>query len=437
MGLDAKDFTKGLSKSRDRVEKFKAGVRRAGIGIAGFGAAIGFATKQSTEWAAELERASSMAGVTTDTLQELQQVAGRFGVEQDIVNGSLEEFSIRIGDALEGTGPLFEAFNTLNIELKDSQNNLKGTRDLFFEVVNGLNQVSDEAKRVQLADKLFGGDGTKFLNVLEKGGDRLRDMMTSASRFNIDEKNVERLAKMNEHAKQMADQFNFLKREAISNLAFGLSKAGGFLGLTGGAFDPTATASEIANQEERIAEMREELKRRTGEQADQQNKVAEAQKAAEEAAKKDLETQRQKTKELEQQRQEQQRINDKVQEAQRRLEAARLERSKFNVGELARSNLVAAQRAGAPQQFFQDVQSARRVMRLERFAERAKGVGRLDLATEAFSRSDEVRRGILALRESERRPFAVLEKQVTELQGVRKETQTVAENTAPIREASN
>jgi len=113
--------------------------------------------------------------VSVEELSALEFAAAKAGVEFDDITGAVEEFQIRIGEAVrDGVGPLNETFGKLGLNAKEIAKLPLPER--LAKVADALNSINDPSLRQFDADEIFGGDAFRILPLLDAGGDAIRQL---------------------------------------------------------------------------------------------------------------------------------------------------------------------------------------------------------------------------------------------------------------------
>ncbi|MGF7056458.1 phage tail protein [Brassicibacter mesophilus] len=125
----------------------------------------------------ELEKISNMTGLSTTQLQELQFTASQTGVEFSTIQSA----AIAMNESMNNT----EAFETLGINLKNAEGNLKTTDEVFNEAIMKLANMADETERNALATELFGSNATQLTPLLEQGSEGIQQYKDQARELGI------------------------------------------------------------------------------------------------------------------------------------------------------------------------------------------------------------------------------------------------------------
>ena len=112
--------------------------------------------KEASESVKPLSQLSDKIGLSIELIQELEFVSRNFGIEFESLSDRLVTFSEKIGEAfLFKEGTAVEAFKTLNIEIIDSNGNLRKTDDLLFSVINKFERLNlTKQEKIFLAEEL-------------------------------------------------------------------------------------------------------------------------------------------------------------------------------------------------------------------------------------------------------------------------------------------
>lgn len=145
-------------------------------GIKNLGSAIGDLGKKFVEsfndtitWADDLATLSTVTGVSTDKLQELEYMAGLTDTSVDTITGSLTKLTRNMDDARSGTGEAADAFRMLGIRYQTADGQLRDTDTVFGEIIDKLGQMEDGADRDALAMSIFGKSAQELNPLIETG----------------------------------------------------------------------------------------------------------------------------------------------------------------------------------------------------------------------------------------------------------------------------
>lgn len=154
-----------------------------GIGVAATGAAAGLGAfvKVNTDAIDRLGKTASKLGLNVELLQQLRFAADQTGIAQETLDMAMQRFIRRVGEAQNGTGEAKAAIEELGIELRKSDGSFKSTKEVLFEVADGLQNTEDASTRLRLAFKFFDSEGAALVNTLKGGSEGLNEFFQEAN----------------------------------------------------------------------------------------------------------------------------------------------------------------------------------------------------------------------------------------------------------------
>lgn len=154
---------KGLAKATNKLNKFGKDVQKIGVNItkltapfAGAIAGIGILAVKTGEYADKLLDLEQVTGLTTDSLQEYENVARVAGVSFDGFVNSIAKFQARIPQIIEENGVAADAISSLGVEVFDASGDIRDMNSLFPEMINRLQSMENVTERNALAQQIFG-----------------------------------------------------------------------------------------------------------------------------------------------------------------------------------------------------------------------------------------------------------------------------------------
>lgn len=193
LGLDAAQFTAGLTKSefdakkwRDQVSQYAEDLGvKIGAGAAIAGAALFALTKSAIDSADAMSKLASASGTTTEELSALSFAADLSGVNSQQLGETLSKLAKAINDTSKGTGAQVEAFKALGISVTDSNGNLKSTVSVLTEIADRFAGYEDSIEKTVLAQALFGETGARLIPLLNNGAEGLKAIADEAEAFGL------------------------------------------------------------------------------------------------------------------------------------------------------------------------------------------------------------------------------------------------------------
>lgn len=123
---------------------------------------------------------ASKTHLATDTLQELSYMSGMVDVDVSTVAKSMTMLTKSMASAQGGTGAAANAFQSLGVSVTDTNGHLRKSEDVFFDVIDALGNIENEAERDAVSMSLFGKSATELNPMIEAGSDALRDFSDEA-----------------------------------------------------------------------------------------------------------------------------------------------------------------------------------------------------------------------------------------------------------------
>jgi len=192
----AKNIIEVLIKGKDEVTaKLKGvsgGIREVGKEIAAVagviaaaGAAITGLVMKIARWGDELAKASKKVGVTVEFLSAMDYAAQISGAQLASLTTGLRRLARAASDTTYGLTTYKRAFESLGMTVVDSQGRLKEVEVLFMELVDALQKVESESKKVALAQELLGRGGAELKPLLDQGAAGIHALMEEAKELGI------------------------------------------------------------------------------------------------------------------------------------------------------------------------------------------------------------------------------------------------------------
>ena len=197
---------KEIGKKADEVAQKTRGIS---IAAAGAVAGLGAMAYKSIQNADELNTLAKQTGFTTSELQKFQYAA-------ELVDVSMEDItsaSKKLKKAMTSGGGAADAFETLGINVRDANGELRDMRSVFYETLDRLSKVANETERDALAMQIFGKSADELAGIVDDGGKALKEFGEEAEKAGLilDE---ETLSKLNE----TNDEIDRLKATALMTL---------------------------------------------------------------------------------------------------------------------------------------------------------------------------------------------------------------------------
>lgn len=214
-----------LASTSTRIGAFGKGL--VGGLVAGGIAGVVSSLQQVLQSVATIGDEARRAGLNVKAFQELKYVAeqNRLGVDS-LVDG-MKELSLRTDEWITtGAGPAAEAFGRLGYTAQELRDKLKDPSALFTEIIGKLERL-DRAAAIRIADEIFGGTGgEKFVQLLERGEQGIRDQIKAANDLDVilDEKTIAKADELDRKFNAVANTVGTALKQAIVDAAGALQQ---------------------------------------------------------------------------------------------------------------------------------------------------------------------------------------------------------------------
>lgn len=193
----------GATKALNSLNGINAGTAAAVGGFAALVAAVVKVekqlmsiTKESAEYAKEVKTLASVTGQSVEEVQEWQYASDMLGVTYDRVKDSLKEITNKMQEAQNGSEDTAKAFETLGVKLEDTDGNLRSADAVFYDVIDSLGNMQNQAQRDALAMDLMSESAQELNPLIEVGSEGLKKYTDEAHEMGyvLDNEAVEALA---------------------------------------------------------------------------------------------------------------------------------------------------------------------------------------------------------------------------------------------------
>jgi uncharacterized protein YukE len=197
----ADEFGREIKKAADqaddaggRFEKLGGVLKGIGVAMGAALAAIGTAavgagkalvdmSVNSAAYADEILTASTVTGMSTDSLQAYKYAAELVDVSLDTLTGSMARNVRSMSSARKGTGEVADAYRRLGVSVTDSSGNLRDSETVYWETIDALGKVSNETERDALAMQIFGKSAQELNPLIAQGSVGIAELTEEAKRM--------------------------------------------------------------------------------------------------------------------------------------------------------------------------------------------------------------------------------------------------------------
>jgi phage-related protein len=197
----ADEFGREIKKAADqaddaggRFEKLGGVLKGIGVAMGAAIAAIGTAavgagkalvdmSVNSAAYADEILTASTVTGMSTDSLQAYKYAAELVDVSLDTLTGSMARNVRSMSSARKGTGEVADAYRRLGVSVTDASGNLRDSETVYWETIDALGKVSNETERDALAMQIFGKSAQELNPLIAQGSVGIAELTEEAKRM--------------------------------------------------------------------------------------------------------------------------------------------------------------------------------------------------------------------------------------------------------------
>lgn len=161
------------------------GAALAAIGTAAVGAgkALVDMSVNSAAYADEILTASTVTGMSTDSLQAYKYAAELVDVSLDTLTGSMARNVRSMSSVRKGTGEIADAYRRLGVSITDANGNLRDSEAVYWETIDALGKVSNETERDALAMQIFGKSAQELNPLIAQGSAGIAELTEEAKRM--------------------------------------------------------------------------------------------------------------------------------------------------------------------------------------------------------------------------------------------------------------
>jgi hypothetical protein len=137
--------------------------------------------KNAIDQGAKLDDMAQKIGANVTTLSHINYAAAHEGV--DDITGSLVKLNKAILDSKNPSSEQAQAFKALGISTTDAAGKLRGTDDVFLDVVKRFGETEDGIAKTNIALALFGKSGAELIPLLNKGASGFERLAKQSDAF--------------------------------------------------------------------------------------------------------------------------------------------------------------------------------------------------------------------------------------------------------------
>ena len=177
VGIDVPPAFDGMVSKLDTVSA--SGAALVGV-LAGVGAALIKSSLDTAKVADDILTQSSITGLATDALQELNYASEQLDVSTETVTGSMTKMIKSMGGARDGSKQQSEAFEKLRVNVAKGNGELRDANDVFYEVIDKLSKMTNETERDAISMQIFGRSARELNPLIQAGSGALAQFAQEA-----------------------------------------------------------------------------------------------------------------------------------------------------------------------------------------------------------------------------------------------------------------
>jgi phage-related protein len=197
----ADEFGSEIKKAADQADDAGGRFEKLGGVLKGIGVAMGAAlaaigtvavgagkalvdmSVNSAAYADEILTASTVTGMSTDSLQAYKYAAELVDVSLETLTGSMARNVRSMSSARKGTGEIADAYRQLGVSVTDANGNLRDSETVYWETIDALGKVSNETERDALAMQIFGKSAQELNPLIAQGSAGIAELTEEARRM--------------------------------------------------------------------------------------------------------------------------------------------------------------------------------------------------------------------------------------------------------------
>lgn len=155
----------------------------------------------------ELNTLSKTTGISVQQLQKYKATADLVDVSVESIASSQQKLKKTMASAQSGTKAAAENFQKLGVNVVDSNGKLRGSDEVFQEVIAALGQLEEGTERDTLAMEIFGKSATDLNPLIDDAGETYKRVAETFDKYNLNPVSQEQMDK----AQQFQDKLDELK----------------------------------------------------------------------------------------------------------------------------------------------------------------------------------------------------------------------------------
>ena len=179
------------------------------------------AGKAAAAYADEILTASTVTGLSTDTLQEYAYAAELIDTDLADVEKALGKNVKSMASAQSGSKAYAEAYQKLGVSVTDANGNLRSSEDVFWDCIDALGKVQNETEADAIAMQIFGKSARDLNPLIETGSAGFRNFADEAHEAGavLSGDTLDSLGKVDDSLQRLDSQISAFKNAAGASIA--------------------------------------------------------------------------------------------------------------------------------------------------------------------------------------------------------------------------
>lgn len=183
--------------------------------------ALAEAGRAAAAYADEILTASTVTGLSTDTLQEYAYAAELIDTDLADVEKALGKNVKSMASAQAGSKSYAEAYEKLGVSVTDASGELRSSEDVFWDCIDALGKVENETEADAIAMQLFGKSARDLNPLIEAGSDGFRKFADEAHEAGavLDGETLESLGEVDDSFQRLEQQTSAFQNAIGASIA--------------------------------------------------------------------------------------------------------------------------------------------------------------------------------------------------------------------------
>ncbi len=183
--------------------------------------ALAEAGRAAAAYADEILTASTVTGLSTDTLQEYAYAAELIDTDLADVEKALAKNVKSMSSAQAGSKSYAEAYEKLGVSVTDASGELRSSEDVFWDCIDALGKVENETEADAIAMQIFGKSARDLNPLIDAGSDGFRKFADEAHEAGavLDGETLESLGEVDDSFQRLEQQTSAFQNAIGASIA--------------------------------------------------------------------------------------------------------------------------------------------------------------------------------------------------------------------------